>query len=391
MKYDQAFFDQDLNRRGTACEKWDGLEARLGREMNPMWVADMDFPCPEEVTRALVRRAAHPAYGYTEVTAQSTRAMLDFMRRRHGLDLSPQEQIMLPCVISGLRAAVLALTELGDAVIVQPPVYGPFYRSVEENGRRVAACPLRRLEGGRYEMDLTSVEAACKAGARLMMLCSPHNPVGRCWTEEELRALMALLARYEVALVSDEIHEDFVFAPAAFVPALRLAAGQTVLSLTSASKTFNLAGLQQAALMCRDQKLLERLRANLNAAGVVQGNIFGMTASEAAYRDGDAWLDGLLAYVRQSAELLRQELCLRLPMAVMSPLEATYLAWVDLRAYGLNCEALLERCRAQGVEFTPGTFFGKADGEGFLRVNLACPHRRVRLAAQQLERAIKAS
>ena len=223
--YDQAFFDQDLNRRGTACEKWDGLEARLGREMNPMWVADMDFACPEEVTRALVRRAAHPAYGYTEVTAQSTRAMLDFMRRRHGLDLSPQEQIMLPCVISGLRAAVLALTEPGDAVIVQPPVYGPFYRSVEENGRRVAACPLRRLEGGRYEMDLASVEAACKAGARLMMLCSPHNPVGRCWTEEELRALMALLARYEAALVSDEIHEDFVFAPAAFVPALRLAAG----------------------------------------------------------------------------------------------------------------------------------------------------------------------
>lgn len=388
--YTKEFFDQPFDRRGTACEKWDALERRQGREMNPMWVADMDFRCPPEITEALVRRAAHPAYGYTEQTQAATQAMLDFMQRRHGLTLQADQQILLPCVVTGLRAAVLALTQPGDKVIVQPPVYGPFYDSVGDNGRVAAECPLIHHKDGRYEMDLHSVEQACKDGAKLMLLCNPHNPVGRAWTKEELMKLWAVLSRYDVPLVSDEIHEDFVFEKGAFVPVLSLITDEQaqVVSLTSASKTFNLAGLQQAAAMSRNQPLLKKLEQTMHNVGVVQGNIFGLIAAEAAYRYGDDWLDAMLDYVHQGEAILRAELAGRLPKAVLSPLEATYLGWMDLRAYGFSTAQLMERCRAEGVEFTAGTFFGEKAGDGFLRINLACPHARIVDAVERLEKAI---
>lgn len=390
MTYDQAFFDTPLDRHGTACEKWDALERRIGHELNPMWVADMDFPCPQEITDALTKRAAHPVYGYTEQTDAAVQAALDFMRRRHGVSLKAEEQFLLPCVVSGLRAAVLSCTQPGDQVIVQPPVYGPFYASVKDNGRVPVECPLLRDENGYYTMDLTAVEKACQGGAKLMLLCNPHNPVGRAWTRDELTALWTLLACYGVTLVSDEIHEDFVYERGAFVPMLTVATGaeDRVMALTSASKTFNLAGLQQAVGFSRSAALLGSVKDTLRNVGVVQGNIFALAATEAAYRYGDEWLDAMLVYLREGERILREELARLLPKAVLSPLEATYLAWVDLRAYGLSTETLLARCRDAGVEFTPGTFFGAQAGEGFLRINLACPHDRIRLAARQLAKAV---
>ena len=390
MKYGKAFFDEPFERRGTACEKWDGLEERMGKEMNPMWVADMDFRGPEEITEALVKRAAHPAYGYTHQTKEATKAMLDFMQRRHGVTLAESEQILMPCVVTGLRAAVLALTKPGDSIIIQPPVYGPFYFSVKDNERKTAECHLKCDENGYYTMDLEAVEEACKAGAKMMILCNPHNPVGRAWKKEELIALIDVLKRYDVMLVSDEIHEDFTFEKGVFTPILSLVtANQSrVLALTSASKTFNLAGLQQAVAFCRNKELLSLIQKTMHDVGVVQGNIFGLIAAEAAYTYGDEWLDGMLAYINEGAQILRKGLAEKLPKAVMSPLEATYLAWVDLRAYGFTCAALLERCREAGVEFTPGTFFGEDAGQGFMRVNLACQHERVKQTVDQLARAI---
>ncbi len=390
-RYDRSFFDEPIDRRNTACEKWDGIRERAGREVNPMWVADMDFRCPREVTEALVRRAEHPVYGYTDQTDEAVQAMLDFMERRHRLRLTSEQQAMMPCVISGLRAAVLALTNPGDRVIVQPPVYGPFYSSVAENGREVAQSPLLRDAKGRYTMDLDGVERLCREGARLMLLCNPHNPVGRAWSRGELEALLEILARYGVALVADEIHEDFVLEGRSFTPVLSLAAQEDarVVSMTSASKTFNLAGLHQAALFTRNQKIKKALVQTMLRAGVVSGNIFGMAATEAAYRFGDAWLDAVLAYVGQAEDIARRELARRLPEAVFTPLEATYLGWLDLRAYGLTTDELMRRTYEAGVAFTPGTFFGQAQGEGFLRVNLACPHSQTLDAMERLERAIK--
>ena len=391
MKYDKAFFDQPFDRRGTACEKWDGMEERLGEGINPMWVADMDFRCPDEIAEAMVKRAAHPAYGYTGQTKAATEAMLAFMQRRHNIALSEEEQILMPCVVTGLRSAVLAFTQPGDGVIVQPPVYGPFYFSVKDNERKTMECPLIRDEKGHYTMDLEAVEEACKNGAKLMLLCNPHNPVGRCWTKDELIALWNVLSRYDVLLVSDEIHEDFVFEKGAFTPMLTIASGKEdkVIALTSASKTFNLAGLQQAVAFTRNLDVLKAVKDTMHNAGVVQGNIFGLIAAEAAYAYGDEWLDSMLVYIKEGESILREELAARLPEAILSPLEATYLGWIDLRAYGMNTAELLERSRKAKVEFTPGTFFGAEIGDGFLRINLACQHDRVRLAAQQLEKAVK--
>ena len=390
MKYDKAFFDQPFERRGTACSKWDGLEKDLGKTMNPMWVADMDFEGPAEITEALVKRAAHPAYGYTYQTDSATQAMLDFMQRRHPVTLKADEHALMPCVVTGLRAAVLALTQPGDSIIIQPPVYGPFFFSIKDNERKTAECPLKRDENGYYTMDLEAVEEACKAGAKLMMLCNPHNPVGRAWKKEELTALMDVLKHYDVVLLSDEIHEDFVYEKGVFTPALALATepDAKVIALTSASKTFNLAGLQQAVAFCRNKELLGLITKTMHDVGVVQGNIFGLIATEAAYTYGDEWLDGMLAYIREGAEILRAGLAEKLPKAVMTPLEATYLAWVDLNAYGFTCDQLRERCREAGVEFTFGTFFGAEAGEGFVRVNLACQHDRVRQTVDQLAKAI---
>lgn len=390
MKYDEAFFDEEIDRRGTACEKWDGLMKRENRVTNPMWVADMDFRCPDEVKDALVARASHPIYGYTEQTQAATDAMLSFMRRRHGLELQADEQAMLPCVVTGLRAAVLTFTKPDDRVILQPPVYGPFYASVRDNGRAVAECPLLSDASGHYTMDLASVERACQEGAKAMFLCNPHNPVGRAWTREELLSLWQVLKKYDVLLISDEIHEDFVYEQGAFTPMLRLveADDAKLISLTSASKTFNLAGLQQAAAFSRNKAMLKAMTDTMRSVGVVQGNIFAMIATEAAFTHGDAWLDAMLSYIRKGERLVRDELSRRLPKAVFSPLEATYLGWLDLRAYDLSTAELMERCRDAGVEFTPGTFFGQEAGEGFVRINLACPHSRVLTAAKQLEKAL---
>ena len=391
MKYDSDFFDTIVDRRGTACEKWDCISQREGRELLPMWVADMDFACPDEVVKALMSRAAHPVYGYTEQTEAAVDAMLGFMQRRHGVKLTRDQQALLPCVVTGLRAAVRTLTKPGDKVIIQPPVYGPFYRSITENGREIVENPLIRDEKGRYSMDFDDLERKCAQGAKLMLLCNPHNPASRPWNREEIARLTDILGRYGVTLISDEIHEDFVFDKDAFTPVLNVLTGEDapVAALTSASKTFNLAGLQQAVLLTRNQEIKRAMTEDMNQAGVVSGNIFALIAAEAAYAEGDAWLDGMLDYLRDGRRILVSELQDRLPKAVLTPLEATYLGWLDLRAYGMSTEELTRRTHAAGVAFTEGTFFGKQLGEGFLRINIACPHSQTREAMARLEKAIK--
>ena len=237
--YDDAFFDAGLDRRGTRCEKWDGTEKP---DVLPLWVADMDFPSPPEVSEALACRAIHPTYGYTQQLPDDISALTDFWQRRHHLSVPSEWVMMIPCVVTGIRLALLAMTQPGDGVIIQSPVYGPFRFSLEATGRTMMDAPLRRGEGGRYSMDFDAVEAQLRAGAKAMVLCSPHNPVSRIWTKEELLQLLSLLRRYDAFLIVDEIHADFVYQPAEFIPALSLSQ-ENVIALCAASKTFNLAGL----------------------------------------------------------------------------------------------------------------------------------------------------
>ena len=385
--FDREYFDAGLYRVGTACEKWDGCRSRAGKDALPMWVADMDFPSPPAVQAALLQRAAHPTWGYTEVTDADLDAVRGFWQRRHGLEVAREHVVLLPCVVTGLKTAIRALTKPGDGVIIQSPVYGPFRMSVEVTGRKLAAAPLTRDAQGRYHMDLNAVEDRCREGAKLMMLCSPHNPVSRLWSREELQALLDVLSRYGVPLVSDEIHADFVYAPGRFVPVLSLQ-HERVFSLCAASKTFNLAGLQTAFCFCADDTIRNRCRDALEEGGVVSGNIFGLEASRAAFNEGDAWLDGLMAYLDGNRAELAAQLRAQLPEVTLTPMEATYLGWLDLRAAGLTCEELGRRTEAAGVVFTGGTFFGEEAGEGFLRINIACPRSSIGEAVRRLKKAL---
>ena len=356
-----------------------------------MWVADMDFRCPVEVSEALVKRAQHPVYGYTDQTAAAVQAMLDFTSRHYGVTLTREQQATLPCVVTGLRAAVRTQTQPGDGVLIQPPVYGPFFSAIKDNGRNIVENPLVPDANGYYRMDFDGMEAAFQNGVKLALLCSPHNPVGRVWTREELQHVYSLCQRYDVTLVVDEIHADFVYETGAFTNALLLDSDENakIIVLGSASKTFNIAGMRQAVMLTRNRKLRQELLFDMRDAGVISGNIFSFAATEAAYRYGDAWLEGMLLYLKAAYQLLCKELAERLPKAVLTPLEATYLAWIDLRAYGLSTAELMKRTHEQGVAFTSGLFFDRKLGEGFLRLNFACPHSQTLEAVKRLEKAVK--
>ncbi len=387
MKFDQEYFDAGLYRMGTRCEKWDEARKEHGEDILPLWVADMDFPSPPAVQKAILDRAAHPTYGYTAELEDDHQALIDFWQRRHSLTVAAESLTLMPCVVTGIKLAILALTQPGDKVLIQSPVYGPFRMSVQGTGRTVADAPMLRDENGRYTMDLAATEAQLKAGAKLMILCSPHNPAARAWTKDELTALIALLDKYNVPLVSDEIHADFVYAPNTFVPVLSLKQ-ENVMSFCAASKTFNLAGLQQACCICPDEKIREAFRAEMNKAGVRAGNIFALEATRAAYNEGDEWLDGLLSYLDGNCKHLAALVREHLPKAVLTPMEATYLGWLDLRAYGFNEEELMQRTIAAGVQFTGGKFFG-GNGEGFLRINLGCPRRYITEGVLRLKKALE--
>ena len=381
MRFDDAFFEQPLDRRNTDCEKWDD-RAVMNEGGIPLWVADMDFPCAPAITEALKKRAEHPCFGYSSQNPADEQALRGFWQRRHGVTIQAGQTLMLPCVITGLKTCVRAFTQPGDAVAIFTPVYGPFYQAIEKNGRRVARVPLIMDGQRRYQMNLEGMEEALKNGAKLIMLCNPHNPVSRLWSKEELTALCRLAQRYDVPLVSDEIHADFVYAPGKFTSILSVPEGRDrAVMLCAASKTFNVAGLQQAAAVCFREDMRKALQAEMDGAGITSGNTFALLATRTAYTDCDEWLDGLMAYLDKNRKLLEKLIAELLPKAKMTPVEATYLAWLDLREYGYTCEELSKKFKEKGVALTGGTFFG-TEGEGFMRVNFACP-------AAQLEEGIK--
>ncbi len=388
MPFDQAFFDAGIDRRNTFCEKWDDRGV-MREDGIPLWVADMDFACAPAIAQAVRERAGHPCFGYNSVEAEEscTAALCAFWRRRHRLELKPEQCVTLPCVITGLKACVRLFTRPGDSVAMFTPVYGPFYQAVRLNGRRVAAVPLLPDAEGRYSMNLQGMEDALRDGAKLIMLCNPHNPVSRLWTREELTALAELAEKYGVLIVSDEIHADFAYAPGVFTSVLSVEKARAVM-LCSASKTFNIAGLQQAAAVSLNAEVLQAIRDELNGAGVACGNTFALTATRAAYAEGDEWLDGLLRYLDGNRKALAAYVRDSLPRVKMTPVEATYLAWLDLRPYGMTCQQLTEKCMRRGVAFTQGTFFGP-EGEGFLRVNFGCPRNQLIAGMARLSDALK--
>lgn len=383
--YNHDFFDKGLMRRHTGCEKWDA--EFMGEDTLALWVADMDFACAQSIQKAMLDRVQHPCFGYNADEEKYTDAFCGYMHRRHGLTIAKEEMLRLPCVVTGLKTCIQAYTAPGDKVAIFSPCYGPFALSVQSNERTLVSVPLLQDEKGYFSMNLKGMEEALQNGVKLIMLCNPHNPASRCWNRDELKALADLAKKYQVPVISDEIHADFVYQPKKFISMLDVMA-ENVVALFAASKTFNIAGLQQAQLVTKDKEMLEKAENVLMKNGVTSGNTMALVATMAAYNEGEQWLDGLMEYLDGNRKAL--EACVKeyLPKAILTPIEATYLAWIDLRAYGKTCDEMQEAFLKNGVALTIGTFFGE-EGEGFMRLNFGCTRKDVVEGVKRMAKALE--
>ena len=383
-------FDEKIERTGTRSEKWDGLGQVFGApEALALWVADMDFSSPPAVTEALVHRAGHPVYGYTLWEESYYDAARDWYRRRQGWSFPREAVLSSAGVVNGLSMALRALTEPGDPVVIQPPVYGPFYSIPRLNDRPLRENTLRETPRG-WTVDFEDLDRQLD-GAKVLMLCSPHNPVGRVWTREELEETIRLCQRHNVLVFADEIHSDLVFAGHRHLPLATLSAeaADRVVTFVAPSKTFNLAGLSTALMVVTNEDLRDRIREELARTGMHMGNTFGIEGLEAAYRDGEPWLEELLTYLEESADMVLKTLEERLPGIRARKPEGTYLLWMDFRSLGISQGELIRWVvRDCGLALSSGTFFGDG-GEGFLRMNLACPRPMLREALARLEHGME--
>ena len=376
---------REVDRLGTGCEKWDALEQNFGRpDLISMWVADMDFSAPQPVLDALADRIAHGAFGYQQIPEGWKRAIVDWELARHRNVADPSWIRYVPGVVPALFWLVNLLTEPGDACLIQTPVYYPFESAVADTGRTLVTYDLVN-ENGLYRIDFDGLEQTIlKNQVRLFILCSPHNPVGRVWTEGELRRIWEICNRHGVFVLADEIHRDLVLGTAPFVPYAAVAEDPSgFITLASASKTFNLASLTNAFVLIPDAKIRERYDAAIKRSHPGGGNHLGFVATETAFRSGVPWLEALLVQLRRNADVLRERLSQGVPEIVLSPLQGTYLQWVDMRGL-LPAEELepflRDVCR---VAVNYGDWFGPA-GTGFIRINLATPQWRVEAVADRI-------
>ena len=385
-------FDEIVERRNTDCLKYD-FAVRRGKpaDVLPLWVADMDFPTSSLVIDALVQRAGHGIFGYTESGDSYFEAVADWMYRMHGWQVERNWLIKTPGVVFALAMAVKAYTEAGDAVLIQQPVYYPFTEVIKDNGRRVVSSDLVRGEDGKYHIDFEDFEKKILSeNIRLFLLCSPHNPVSRVWSREELLKIGGICLKYGVIVVSDEIHEDFVFGDRRhYVFAnLRKEFEAITVTCTSPAKTFNLAGLQISNIFIPDTILRRKFRRQIAAAGYSQLNTMGITACEAAYRYGETWYKAMMSYIQGNIDFLREYLTQYLPEIRMTDPEGTYLIWLDFHGLKLP-QAELENLivHKAGLWLDSGEIFGSA-GEGYQRINVACPRKILEEALSRIQRAM---
>ena len=381
-------FETARRRAGIGAEKWDmmtGLTGYVPENMVPFSIADMEFLTAPEIMDALRQAVEFGEYGYTIADEGYRAAVCGWFARRHGWTVRPEWMVQTYGVVSAMLFALYAFTKPGDKVIYQPPVYGPFRRSIEQTGRVAAPNPLV-VKDGRYEMDFDGLEALVSQGdAAMLMLCSPHNPTGRVWTRAELERVSDLCLRHGVLVFSDEIHCDFVYPGQRHIPFLSLGPEfeQNTVCCTAPSKTFNLAGLQCSNIFIPNPVLRAAFRREITAQGGFGVNSAGAVACMAAYNGGADWLDELLVYLRGNYNFLRAFLADRLPRLTAGELEGTYLAWVDVSALNLSEEEQLALLKRAGVRLSMGGEYG-AGGETFWRVNLACPKRTLRAALERI-------
>jgi len=387
MKYN---FDKSINRLGTSSVKWDYLERVFGnKEVLPLWVADMDFEIPQPVIDTVVKRAQHGIYGYTEKPASFYASIANWMKKRHGWHINNEWITVCPGVVPALCFSVLSFTEPEDKVLLQSPVYHPFFSSIKDNGRIVVNNQLRQ-ENGKYVMDFEDLEAKLRSGVKVMLLCSPHNPVGRVWSKEDLEKVGELCAKYNVVIISDEIHSDLIYSSCTHIPAASISeelAARTVTCIAP-SKTFNIAGLSASAVIIPDNALRQKFNGTIKRLGIEMSNLFGITALEAAYTNGEEWLDQVLEYMEDNIDYLVRYFNTRIPQIKVSKPQGTYLVWLDCRELEMNQKDLVNFfINKARVGLNDGAAFG-AGGEGFMRINIACPKSLLEEALNRIEQAV---
>ena len=368
MQYD---FDTELQRRGTNSVKWD----LAGPEELPMWVADMDFPAAPEIAEAIRRRAEHPVWGYTTLPDAWYEAVLGWWKTRHGFEMEREWLLFANGAVPAISSVVRRLTQPGEGVLIQSPVYNHFFISIEDNGRR-AVESLLQYENGTYRVDFADLEAKlADPQTTLMILCNPHNPTGMIWDRETLARVGALCEKHQVLVLSDEIHFDLILGerPHTVFATLSEEAAQNCVVCTAPSKTFNLAGLQTSNIIIPNAKLREKLLDVRKRLGLHGCNILGYQACEAAYRYCEDWLEQLLVVLRENRELVRTFTRAWLPGIKPVELEGTYLQWLDCRALGMDAKALEKFMQEKSLWFTDEGYIFGTGGEGFERINLACP------------------
>ncbi|PKR78124.1 cystathionine beta-lyase [Halalkalibacillus sediminis] len=390
MKYD---FNQTINRENTRAVKYDFREKLFGsNEILPMWVADMDFASTPFLQEAIIERARHNVYGYTTYDKELLETVQSWLKERHQFDVSTDLISLSPGVIPSLHALVQSFTEEGDQIVIQPPVYPPFFSVVKEHNREIVENPLIEKDH-HYEINFTQLEEQFKNGAKAFILCSPHNPVGRVWTQDEVQRMVDLCEKYDVYLFSDEIHADIIFSEGRHYPSETLSnnseSNKRIFTLMAPSKTFNIAGLQGSYVISPNQKSKEIFDKQLGRQGFVVLNTFAYTAMEAVYKHGEDWLEQLNEQLQENRDLVHRKLQESKTSVKAFDSEGTYLIWLDFRDTGLSHDEISRKLKEDAkVGLNDGKSFGD-QGECFMRLNIASPSSVVEEAIDRIIQAFK--
>ncbi len=390
-EFDLKIFDEVIDRKNTRAIKFDYAPRKgVPEDALPMWVADMDFRAPTCINEAISARALHGIYGYSDATPDYYLAVQKWFHTRHAYDIDVCNIVTSPGVVFGLYSAVAALTEVGDSVLIQRPVYYPFSSAVTDQGRKLVNSPLV-YQNGRYSMDFEDFERQITGNnVKLFILCNPHNPVGRVWTREELLRMAEICIDHNVYIISDEIHSDFIYPDYKHTvfASLSTEISQRTITCTAPSKTFNLAGLQISNLFITDPNMRRKFRNAVKKVGYSEPNLMGMIACQAAYEGGEEWLDALRIYLQRNIEYVKDRLTKDFPGVKLVEPEGTYLLWLDFSGLGLKDDELTGKIQNIGrLWLDHGTMFGP-EGAGFQRINIACPMATVIEAFDRLERGL---
>ena len=385
-------FDESVNRRNTDCLKYDFAKRKgMPEDVLPLWVADMDFKTSSYIEDALVERAKEAIFGYSEVQTPYFHAVANWMKIHHNWEVKRTWLVKTPGVVFALAMAVKAFTDPGDSVIIQSPVYYPFSEVITDNGRNIVSSDLYLGADDRYHMDYADFEKKIvENDVKLFLLCNPHNPVGRVWTKEELEKVGDICLKHNVLVVSDEIHADFVFKGQHQVfTAIKKEYEDITLTCTAPSKTFNLAGLSLSNIFIPNRELKRQFKAELKAAGTGLMGVMGLVACQTAYEKGEEWYHAMKSYVQANIEFTKKYVEENLPGVKMIDHEGTYLVWLDFRETGLGVDELEDLIIHKAkLWLDSGKIFGK-NGEGFQRINVACPRSTVKEALDRMKEAMQ--